>query len=169
MPWLTPGSIRRVSGWMLKRVSFFEIMNNITCDDEASARAACEWYVKAMHDANRVAELELENAMLREAMQEIARRHPGYGGTGDIARRALPNTPAHSPPPLDPRFARFGEAIWEYIIKRGGDFCRDEISEDILPLAEAAGLCCRVKYDPGAHGDMMDAEPGCEIWWWGNF
>lgn len=99
-------------------------------------------------------------------------------GCGDI-RLVKPETPLKPhhwrcdhyipPPPVDPRFARFGEALWQYIIKRGGDFCRDEISEDILPLAEAAGLCCRVKYDPEIHGDMIDAEPGCEIWWWGNF
>jgi hypothetical protein len=38
--------------------------------------------------------------------------------------------------------------MWKYITNQGGDFCGEEISEDILPLAQAAGLCCRVEYDP---------------------
>jgi hypothetical protein len=40
--------------------------------------------------------------------------------------------------PADPRYARFGEAMWKYITDQGGDFCGEEISEDILPLAQAA-------------------------------
>lgn len=67
------------------------------------------------------------------------------------------------------RFARFGEAMWKYITKQCGDFCGEEISEDILPLAQTAGLCTRVEYAPEIHGDMIDAEPGDEIWWWGDF
>lgn len=68
----------------------------------------------------------------------------------------------------DPRAASFGAAMWKYITKLGGDFCFAEISEDILPLAQAAGLCGRVKYDPEIHGDGIEAEPGDEIWWWGG-
>jgi hypothetical protein len=30
--------------------------------------------------------------MLREALQAISQRHPGYGGSGDIARKALADT-----------------------------------------------------------------------------
>ena len=74
-----------------------------------------------------------------------------------------------SEPPTDPRFARFGEAMWNYITQMGGDFCGAEISEDILPLANNAGLCCRVEYDPEKHGKNIEAEPGDEIWWWGEF
>jgi hypothetical protein len=74
----------------------------------------------------------------------------------------------YAPPPTDPRYARFGKAMWDYIGRLGGDFCGAEISEDILPLAEAAGLCCRMEYDPDLHGEMIDAEPGTEIWWWGD-
>src|SRR5690606_18135580 len=59
-----------------------------------------------------------------------------------------PRCQHYTPPPADPRFARVGEAMWKYIAKLGGDFCVEEISEDILPLAQAAGLCCRVEYDP---------------------
>lgn len=58
--------------------------------------------------------------------------------------------------------------MWKYITKMGGDFCNEEISEDILPLAQSSGLCCRVKYDPGIHGQNIYADPGDEIWWWGD-
>jgi hypothetical protein len=80
-----------------------------------------------------------------------------------------PRCEHYTPPPADPRFGRFGEAMWKYIIKVGGDFCGEEISEDILPLAQAAGLCCRVEYDPEIHGEGIEADPGDEIWWWGDF
>jgi hypothetical protein len=78
-----------------------------------------------------------------------------------------PRCDKYTPQPTDPRFAHFGEAMWRYITKLGGDFCGEEISEDILPLAQAAGLCSRVKYDPDIHGAIIEAEPGDEIWWWG--
>jgi hypothetical protein len=58
--------------------------------------------------------------------------------------------------------------MWRYITKLGGDFCGEEISEDILPLAQSAGLCCRVEYDPEIHGEGIEADPGDEIWWWGD-
>ena len=69
----------------------------------------------------------------------------------------------------DPRFARFGESMWKHITKQGSDFCWSEDSEDILPLAQAAGLCCRVEYDPAIHGEIIEADLGDEIWWWGDF
>jgi len=80
-----------------------------------------------------------------------------------------PRCQHYTPPPTDPRFARFGEAMWRFILKKGGEFCGEEISEDILPLAQAAGLCSRVVYDPAIHGEGIEADPGCEIWWWGDF
>jgi hypothetical protein len=80
-----------------------------------------------------------------------------------------PRCEHYTPPPADPRFARFGEAMWKYIAKLGGDFCGEEMSEDILPLAQAAGLCCRVEYDPETHGEGIEADPGDKIWWWGDF
>lgn len=58
--------------------------------------------------------------------------------------------------------------MWEMIRKIGGEFCWDEWSEEVLPLAQAAGLCCRVPYDPAIHGEGIEAEPGDEIWWWGD-
>jgi hypothetical protein len=69
---------------------------------------------------------------------------------------------------VDPRHAVFGKLMWEMIQKMGGDFCGDEWSEDVLPLAERAGLCSRATYDPEKHGDGIEAEPGDEIWWLGD-
>jgi phage terminase large subunit-like protein len=69
--------------------------------------------------------------------------------------------------PADPRFQQFGEEMWKYIVNHE-HFCWEEISEDILPLAEKAGLCERVVYDSRIHGDIEEAEDGCEIWWWGK-
>ena len=80
-----------------------------------------------------------------------------------------PRCQHYTPPPTDPRFARFGEAMWKFITKKGEDFCGDELSEDILPMAQAAGLCCRVEYNPETHGEGIEADPGDEIWWWGDF
>ncbi len=74
----------------------------------------------------------------------------------------------HTPPPNDPRYGRFGEAMWKYITNLGVDFCGEEISEDILPLAQSAGLCCRVEYAPEIHGEAIECERGVEIWWWGD-
>jgi hypothetical protein len=78
-----------------------------------------------------------------------------------------PRCEHYTPPLADPRCARFGESMWKFITQNGGDFCGDELSEDILPLAQAAGLCYRIEYDPEIHGEM-DAAPGDEIWWWGD-
>ena len=64
-----------------------------------------------------------------------------------------PRCEHYTPPPADPRFARFGEAMWKYITKVGGDFCGEEISEDILPLAQAAGLCCY--HEPGERATVI--------------
>jgi len=67
---------------------------------------------------------------------------------------------------MDPRYDRFGRAVWDYIEKLGDDFVGKEISEDILSLAEEAGLCWRMEYDPELHGEGIDAEPGDDVWVW---
>ena len=67
----------------------------------------------------------------------------------------------------DKRFHQFGQQVWGMITNLGGEFCGNEISEDILPMAESAGLCERVIYDPELHG-QLDADPGDEVWWWGD-
>ena len=79
-----------------------------------------------------------------------------------------PHCTKYEPPPADPRYSVFGKLMWEMIQKIGGeDFCGSEWSEDVLPLAERAGLCVRVPYDSKKHGDI-DAEKGDVIWWWGD-
>ena len=78
------------------------------------------------------------------------------------------NCEHYRPTPPDPRYAVFGKLMWGMIQKMGGDFCGDAWSEEVLPLAEKAGLCARVKYDPEKHGYIEDAEPGHDIWWWGD-
>ena len=86
----------------------------------------------------------------------------------DLLSPHHPRCQHYTPPPPDPRFAFFGEAMWNYITRQGGDFCGEEISEDILPQAQAAGLCHRVQYNPTLHGEGIEADPGASIWWWGN-
>lgn len=82
------------------------------------------------------------------------------------AMPALPNSVTGGQTTKAPDFARFGESLWRFITEKGGAFCGEEISEEILPLAQAAGLLCRVNYDPAAHGEGINADPGDEIWWW---
>jgi hypothetical protein len=78
------------------------------------------------------------------------------------------NCEHYKPSPPDPRYAVFGKLMWQMIEEIGGEFCWDEWSETVLPMAERAGLCSRVIYDPEKHGDGIEAEPGDEIWWWGD-
>lgn len=66
------------------------------------------------------------------------------------------------------RYELFGRLVWNMITEIGGDFCQNELSEDILPLAQRAGLCRRVAYDPEKHGDGIEAAPGESIWFWGE-
>lgn len=68
--------------------------------------------------------------------------------------------------PID--YALFGRLVWEWIAKQGGDYCGDEDSEYLLPMAQKAGLVARVKYDPAKHGENIEAERGDEIWYWGS-
>jgi hypothetical protein len=67
----------------------------------------------------------------------------------------------------DPRYAEFGMLVWEMVRKEvsAGDIC--EYSDQIMYLAEKAGLCFSILYDPDLHREM-GAEPGDEIWWWGD-
>jgi len=70
--------------------------------------------------------------------------------------------------PKDPRFAIFGEEVWNYLKGVLPEFLGDEFSEDLLPLAEKAGLALRTKYDPEIHGEIDDCVKGDMIWFWGN-
>jgi hypothetical protein len=40
----------------------------------------------------KIEKLEQDVKVLREALQAISLKHPGYGGSGDIARKALADT-----------------------------------------------------------------------------
>ena len=79
-----------------------------------------------------------------------------------------PNCEHYTAPLLDRRHAKFGELVWKYITAIGNDFLEREVSEDILPLAEKAGLAVRVSYDPKIHGEGIDAEEGDTILFWGD-
>jgi len=50
-----------------------------------------EWEFSYLADRRLVTKLERENARLMEALEKISKRHPGYGGSGDVARQALLN------------------------------------------------------------------------------
>jgi hypothetical protein len=68
----------------------------------------------------------------------------------------------------EPNFEQFGRDVWNWIKKQGDDYCGNEDSEDVLPMAQRAGLVRRVIYDPRKHGDIGECEPGDEIWFWGK-
>jgi len=71
-------------------------------------------------------------------------------------------------PWASPQEAEFGRLMWQHILNHMPEFLGDEWSEDVMPLAEKAGLCNRVIYDPAIHGEIEDVEPGDMIWWWGE-
>lgn len=69
----------------------------------------------------------------------------------------LPATPPLPTPASD---AAWGRAIWDWL--------REMLTEDLMKLAERHSRARRVKYNPDLHGGICDAEPGDEIWWWGE-
>jgi len=62
----------------------------------------------------------------------------------------------------------FGKDVWEWVKEQGGDIFEHEDSEVIMEIAEKHGLAKRVIYDPEKHGDISMADPGEEIWWFGD-
>jgi hypothetical protein len=60
------------------------------------------------------------------------------------------------------------------ILKKSKDRISDgsasEYDEEIMEAAAKfkIGNVRRVKYDPERHGEVMEAEPGNEIWFWGE-
>jgi hypothetical protein len=61
-------------------------------------RAICRWSADR-NDADLIAagrnalpSLLADIELLREALKAVSQKHPGYGGTGDIARKALAAT-----------------------------------------------------------------------------
>lgn len=65
-------------------------------------------------------------------------------------------------------YHQFGQAMWSWLRRHGGDIFNHEDSEEFCQHAHAAGLVQRVIYDPAVHGEGINADPGTEIWWWGN-
>jgi hypothetical protein len=65
------------------------------------------------------------------------------------------------------RHETFGRLMLEHLITQLPDFLGDEWAEDIMPLAEQAGLCVWTAYEPDIHGEI-DAEEGAMIWYWGT-
>jgi DnaJ-class molecular chaperone len=68
-------------------------------------------------------------------------------GTGSA--RHDPDRPRHTCPDCNGQgevgdgkenHALFGRLVWNMIQRKGDDFCGDEWSEEILPLAEVSGL-----------------------------
>lgn len=102
-----------------------------------------------------------------ESMKHLASGCPCHSWArdgSDMYSMHHPRCEHYDPPPADPRFARFGEAMWALIWSLGEEFCHDEWSESVLPLAQDAGLCVRARYDPDVHGPL-EAERGDEMWW----
>ena len=64
----------------------------------------------------------------------------------------------------------WGCVLWDWLREMLPDAgcCVEFDTEDLMRLAEKHGRAGKVKYDPAIHGDISDAEPGDEIWWWGD-
>lgn len=78
---------------------------------------------------------------------------------------ALLNKPSHH---LGEKYAKFGRLLWEMINRGPANTGSGEGIVELLPIAERAGLCRKVFYDPAKHGDISEAEPGSKIWYWGD-
>lgn len=66
------------------------------------------------------------------------------------------------------KLAAFGKSVWDWI-KSNPDFCGDEFSLTLMPMAEKAGLCKYETYDPEKHGEFSDLVPGeDELYYWGR-
>jgi hypothetical protein len=74
-------------------VSSGDTMTAQTCDDEPENTPQAEQNAALIVAAvNALPSLLADIELLREALQAISQRHPGYGGSGDIARKALAAT-----------------------------------------------------------------------------
>lgn len=65
--------------------------------------------------------------------------------------------------------AQWGRVLWDWLREMLPDagVCLEFDTEDLMRLAQKHGRAQRVTYDPKVHGEL-DAEPGSEIWWWGD-
>lgn len=69
--------------------------------------------------------------------------------------------------PLDPRYAKFGELMWQRLLAILPEYLGEEDSEEVMELAAKSGLCVWTRYDKDTHGHVEDVEPGEMIWHWG--
>jgi hypothetical protein len=129
-----------------------------------------------MKDPVIISQLESENAHLRVLLQQlheaVAARMMAEEPAGEERRALVAAWSAVGDfllgaGDLGANYTLFGFLAWQLVKGYGNDFCGDEWSEQILPLAAQAGLCRRVVYDPDKHGDI-EADPGTEIWFWGE-
>ena len=73
-------------------------------------------------------------------------------------------------PPLSSSdlFGAFGREVFKLVSDRVADMTLDEGDDEIMEIAGKHGLATQVAYDPEAHGNVPEAEPGQTIWWWGD-
>lgn len=67
--------------------------------------------------------------------------------------------------------AEWGRVLWDWLREMlpYSGCCLEIDTEDLMRLAEKHGRARKVEYNPDIHGGgMCDAEPGDEIWWWGD-
>lgn len=65
------------------------------------------------------------------------------------------------------KLTAFGKQVWE-LFTNNFDSLDEEACDEVMEIALEAGLAKRVPYDPEKHGDCFEADPGQEIWWWGQ-
>jgi hypothetical protein len=88
------------------------------------------------------------------------------------AQRFCESTKPAAPTPGDTekdKFAEFGRLCLQSAKEAIADGSMGEEDEETMELAQRLGVgnVRRVIYDPALHGDVDEAEPGSEIWYWG--
>jgi hypothetical protein len=74
-------------------VSSGDTMTAQTCDDEPENTPQAEQNAALIVAVvNSLPDLLADIELLREALQAVSQKHPGYGGSGEIARKALAET-----------------------------------------------------------------------------
>jgi len=65
------------------------------------------------------------------------------------------------------QFERFGRMVWKDLSEQYPDIS-DEGDDELMEMAGKCGLASKVFYNPAIHGVDIDADPGEEIWFWGD-
>lgn len=81
----------------------------------------------------------------------------------------LPASPPLPAPAGSASDAEWGRALWDWLREMLPDAgcCLEFDTDDLMRLAEKHGRAKRIIFNPEIHG-FVDAEPGDEIWWWGD-